>query len=67
MKSFKIFWKDLGALYANFGIWLKKHWKGYLGLVAVIWVIEMAVIYRDTIKDTIINKLESRKSEEGVQ
>lgn len=67
MKSFKLFWKDLGTLYANFGRWLKKHWKGYLVLTAFIWVIEMSVIYRDTIKDAIINKLESRKSEEGVQ
>lgn len=67
MKQFKQFWKDLGALYATFGRWLKKHWKGYLVLGAVILGVEMAVIYRDTIKDAIINKLESRKSEEGVQ
>lgn len=67
MKSFKLFWKDLGTLYANFGRWLKKHWKGYLVLGAVIWGVEMVVIYRDTIKDTIGDKLKSRKSEEGVQ
>lgn len=67
MKSFKLFWKDLGALYSNYGRWFKKHWRGYLGLTAVIWVIEMAVIYRDTIKDAIGDKFESRKSEEGVQ
>lgn len=67
MKSFKLFWKDLGALYANYGRWFKKHWKGFLGLTAAIWGVEMAVIYRDTIKDVISDKLESRKSEEGVQ
>lgn len=67
MKSFKLFWKDLGALYSNYGRQFKKHWKGYLGLTAVIWGVEMAVIYRDTIKDAIGDKLKSRKSEEGVQ
>lgn len=67
MKQFKQFWKDLVALYAISGRWLKKHWKGYLVLCAVIWGVEIAMIYRDTIKDAIGDKLKSRKSEEGVQ
>ena len=67
MKAFKNFWKDLGTLQLNSCRWLKKHWKGYLVLTAIICGVEMIVIYRDKIKEKISDKLESRKSEEGVQ
>lgn len=68
MRAFKTFWKDYGDLCKQSGKWYKKHWKGYIVLVAVICGAEFGWIFRDNIKDKIKVMLESKKSkEEGVQ
>lgn len=58
----KEFVKDYVDLCKQCGKWYKKHWKGYLVMSSVICGAEVAWFYRDTIKDTIDEKLEERKS-----
>lgn len=68
MGAIKIFWKDYWDLCKQSGKLYKKHWKGYIVLIAMICGAEFGWIFRDKIKDKISDKLESKISkEEGVQ
>ena len=41
MKAFKNFWKEYFDLYKASGVWLKKHWLGYIILCVVIFFVTL--------------------------
>lgn len=68
-RKFIDFWKDYAELSKRNWEWLKKHWIGYIMLIIVLWAVEMAWIFRDSIKDGIkglfSTKLNKSVEEEG--
>ncbi len=51
IKSFKTFWKELYEVQKENGKWVKKHWKGYLLLIASMIGGELLWFFRDNIKE----------------
>ena len=69
-KAFNNFWRDYWDLCKQSGKWCKKHWKGYIVLCVIVFIIEFGYFFQDQLKEkftAMTKKIKSKKNQKEAQ
>lgn len=69
-REFNNFWRDYWDLCKQSGKRCKKHWKGYIVLCVIVFIIEFGYFFQDQLKEKITamtKKIKSKKNQKEAQ